>query len=60
MKMVSTVLYYARENQRSHIHQSLPSGSMLCICAKAAWRASRPTGQDLRQYAAGGASAIST
>ncbi len=58
MKLRSTGTYRTQKNLKSCVHQPAPFGSMLCIRAKAAWSANRPTSRDLRHYAAGGASAI--
>ena len=60
MMLLSTVRYGADKYLRSPIHQWVPFGRMLCIRAEAAWWLDRSTNQDLRPYAAGGASAIRT
>lgn len=58
MKTLSTFFYDTGAKQGICIDQPATSGRILCVRASAYWSAKRPTGHELRSYAAGGASAI--
>ena len=58
MKPEATLLYHAGERPGVRFHQPAMSDRMRCAYIEAGWSFNRPTSQDLRHYAAGGAPAI--